>query len=647
MPGPASVASVAAAPSAPPAPRHVLVVARWYPAHDDPGRGSFVADHVRALLDAGIAVTVASFDPAILRGEADARPALGRMAADRWRVVVPGPDATNVAGPAGPAVPGVPVARLPVVLEPGERPIQVEVDAHADPLLAFGLALAARAPFDLVHAHTSVPDGLAAARLAEALGLPLVVTEHASLIREQLEDPDAVARVRGLTGPRRRLAAVSDHLARYMDERLGVAPGTVGVLPNVVPEALFPDVAVAGPAAGTAAVAGPAAGTEPAAGGPLLLWLGARKATKGTDTLIRAFAIARTARPDLRLRLVGRAPTEDEEARLRALAVEAGCADVVAFDPPIPREAVAGAMRQATLFVHPSPFETFGMVAAEALLVGLPVVATPSGVEAIVGTDGACGEIAASAGEDDLAAAILRALDRRSTYDPSAMRARVLARSSEAAVRDATLALYAAAASDPVSAAEAGTAPVARAAAEAAGVSVGGGASVPEIPPSARPLVVCLNRTVAMRALTRLPASVRSRMVVLTGPPTRQAPDPAPSGETWLEHDPAGEYRTRMAELTTQAGTGGVGRLRALASSGSRHRERDAMAADRDGWIAAAAVRSLEAARSAATSPDGLPPFLVAVEAADVTAALPLIDAGVPLAPGGLRWLADREDRTV
>ncbi len=139
-------------------------------------------------------------------------------------------------------------------------------------------------------------------------------------------------------------------------------------------------------------------------------------------------------------------------------------------------------MRRATLFVHPSPFETFGMVAAEALLVGLPVVATPSGVEAIVGTDGACGEIAASTGADDLAAAILRALGRRTTYDPAAMRARVLARSSEAAVRDATLALYAAAAADPVAVAAvaavatpaAAGAPVA---ADGTGVSAGGAPS--------------------------------------------------------------------------------------------------------------------------------------------------------------------------
>lgn len=629
-------------------PRHVLVVARWYPSHDDPGRGSFVADHVRALVGAGIRVTVASFDPAMLRGEPDARPLLGRTAADRWRRVVGGADALNDPGAGAPGVVGVPAARLPVVLEPGDRPVEAEVEAHADPLMTFGLALAAGVPFDLVHAHTAVPDGIVAARLADALGLPLVVTEHASLIREQLGDPAAVARVRALTGPGRRLVAVSDHLARYMDDRLEVTPGTVGVLPNVVPEALFPATGPGGeggagvaadPAGAAAGAAGPAGATS-ADAPPVLLWMGARKASKGTDVLLRAFAIARRSRPDLRLRLVGRAPTDDEEARLHAVAAEVSVADAVAFEPPVPREAVATTMRGAALFVHPSPFETFGMVAAEALLVGLPVVAAPSGVEAIVGTDGACGEIAASTTAEDLAAAILVALDRRDSYDPVVMRARVLARASEAAVLDATLALYAAAATETTAAGAAGAAGTTSepAAAGAAG-AISPGSS---IPPGARPLVVCLNRTVALRALPRLPAEVRSRMVVLTGPPTRQAPDPAPAGEAWLEHDPAGAYRDRMAELTTQTGTSAVGRLRALSSSGARHRERDAMAADRDGWIAAAAVRSLEAARVAATTPDGVPPFIVAVEAADVTAALPLLEAGVPLAPGGLRWLADR-----
>src|SRR5436190_5553445 len=40
----------------------VLIVARWYPAHDNPGRGSFVADLVEALRGEGCDVCVASWD---------------------------------------------------------------------------------------------------------------------------------------------------------------------------------------------------------------------------------------------------------------------------------------------------------------------------------------------------------------------------------------------------------------------------------------------------------------------------------------------------------------------------------------------------------------------------------------------------------
>ncbi|MCU0506498.1 MAG: hypothetical protein MUE82_12150 [Chloroflexi bacterium] len=171
------------------------------------------------------------------------------------------------------------------------------------------------------------------------------------------------------------------------------------------------------------------------------------------------------------------------------------------------------------------------------------------------------------------------------------------------------------------------------------------------LPLRPRAIVVCLNRTVALRAIPRLPAATLEDAVVVTGPPTRQAPDAAPAVGSWRELDPAGEYRDRMAELTTQAGTGMGGRLRALTTASARHRERDAMAADRDGWIAAAGDRALEAIRSEAgggdagtggAAGDAGAVVVVAVEAADVTAALPLLDRGVPLAPGGLRWLADR-----
>lgn len=403
--------------------RRVLVVARWYPAHDDAARGAYVADLVVALADAGIESVVASFEPALVRGEAETRDERAGTARDAWRRAVADPAALNVPHRWG--APGVAVARLPVVLASGERSAADEVDAHADVLLAFGLALHARAPFDLVHAHTAIPDGLAAARLADALRLPLVVTEHASRVRDQLDDPDSVARVRGLAAHGRRIIAVSDHLGHMLEQRLALAAGRVPVIPNVVPEDVF-DAPPGGPGfsagfdtRGTASP-GDAVGARTDGGGPdapdaapELLWVGARKESKGIETLLRAFAIVRAERPAVRLRMIGRVPTDEEEARWWALVVDLEIDDAVTFDPQAARPAVAQAMRRATLFVHPSPFETFGMVAAEALAVGLPVAATPSGVEAIVGTDGTCGEIAASDGPADLARAILRVLDRR------------------------------------------------------------------------------------------------------------------------------------------------------------------------------------------------------------------------------------------
>ena len=624
--------------------RRVLIVARWYPAHDDAARGAYVADLTRALTDAGEDVVVASFEPALVRGEAATRPERARVARDAWREAVARPDVLNT--PRSWGAPGVAVARLPVVLDSGERSIADEVAAHADVLLAFGRTLAARAPFDVVHAHTALPDGLAAAGLADALGLPLVVTEHASLIREQLEDPVAAAMVGELTVPGRRLVAVSDHLARMLEARLSLAPGSVAVVPNVVPLDVFAET-------GEPSASGAAAGIE-------LLWVGARKDTKGTATLLRAFALVRAARPDARLRMIGKAPTADDETRWHALAAELRVEDAVAFDPPVDRPGVARAMRRATLFVHPSPFETFGMVAAEALAVGLPVVATPSGVEAIVGTDGVCGEIAASHEPADLADAILRALDRRASFDRGAMRARVVARSGAEAVAAATLAVYAAAAADApphgahvAAPAAAGVpvptpgAPEAPAPTPASDVTVPTPASdvtVPAHQPAGRAVVVCLNRTVALRAIPRLPAAALATAVVVTGPPTRQAPDPAPGDGTWLEYDPAGEHRRRVAELTTQKDTGAAGRLRALGSSGARHRERDAIIADRDGWIDAAGRGTLARALESAADPGSAEPVVVAVEADDVSVAAPLLDAGAFLAPGALRWLADRAD---
>ncbi len=160
-----------------------------------------------------------------------------------------------------------------------------------------------------------------------------------------------------------------------------------------------------------------------------LLWVGGRKASKGIDVLLAAFARLHASRPDLRLRLIGRAPSETEEARCRALARDLGIAGAVAFEGHASRPEVAAAMARAAVFVHPSPTETFGVVAAEALAAGLPVAATPSGgVEEVVGHDGRFGVIADDLGAEALAVAVARILDDPTRFDAREMRASVIDR---------------------------------------------------------------------------------------------------------------------------------------------------------------------------------------------------------------------------
>jgi hypothetical protein len=198
-----------------------------------------------------------------------------------------------------------------------------------------------------------------------------------------------------------------------------------GVLPNVVPLSRFP---------------------QPSATDQRdldeLLWVGARAPHKGFETLIRAFAAVHARRAALHLRAIGPS-TPDDERRWRELVDELGIDGAVELEPPAAREDVAAAMRRAGLLVHPSPFETFGMVAAEALASGLPVAATPSGgVEAILDGDPQRGEVAAAPTPEALADAIERLRDRLDSVDRPALRQSVEARYAPKIVAARTLALY-------------------------------------------------------------------------------------------------------------------------------------------------------------------------------------------------------------
>jgi D-inositol-3-phosphate glycosyltransferase len=605
-------------------------------------------------------VVVASFEIAFLRGDPRELERARAEAAGAWAVSVASAAATNVPATWGA---GAPVARLPVVREPDRRDPLSQVAAHRVPLLAFGEALSRRWPYDLVHAHTGLPDGLAASALAERVGVPLLVTEHDSTSpRTLLEDPAAAAAYRGLVRDGRGLVAVSRALADRLTDALGVSSELVGVVANPVPLDRFP--------------LGPAGDRDP----NLLLWVGARRASKGMDALLRAFARARLDRPGLRLRMIGRSDDAATEAGWHALAGELGVADAAMFDPPADRDAVADAMRRAALFVHPSPWETFGLVAAEALASGLPVAAMPSGgVPEIVGTGGTCGEIADGDDSEALARAIGRLIDRRDDFDPSVLRRRIAERYASDVVWQALAERYARLLARGIPPAKAVppavpiAAPIAGPAVPAAPVrpSAPDASSTPAGPPAVEvpPLVIGTHRTSAFRRLAALPPELaRSLTVVTVAPPRTDGPDDmaAPAGCTLVQLDPEAPYRAELGRIDGSAAGSGrlpptagggrvtlaVGRLsaaggiwralRAPISTISRRRLAGRRASLRTHALAAGVAAAWRA--MPADPRTGRRPGLVCLDAADVVAAAGAIGSGAHLEPGGLRWLADQWD---
>lgn len=594
-------------------PVRALVVG-WYPGADQPFGGRFIADQAAALLATGrVQPLVASFEPIVLDGTLPLR----SLAARRW------PDAVGravgdglVPLPSGAFGPdGIPVARLGT-LEGVTRTAGSDHQAvHRERVLramADGLA----ATTDLVHAHVGYPNGAAAAPIAAALGVPLVITEHASFLDAVLDDPCVRERYRAAGLAARRLVAVSRMLAGEISSALPELASRVVVIPNTVDVAAFPLVPT-----GARRV-------------DELLWVGVRSEAKGIETLLRAFALVRAQRPATTLRLIGGARTGDDERRWTALAAELGITDAVSFEPAVERAAVAAAMSRAAVFVHPSRRETFGVVAVEALATGLPVVATDSGgVTEVLGDDpDAVGALVPRDDPAALADGVLRTLDRRASFDADALRAHVAGRYAADAVGRRIADLYA-----EVLAEAGGQSRVHVAGPPAAPTR---GRTRPTRPADLGPVVlVAFNRRNLDAALGRSPGWLVEGLTVVT------SGDALPRAARTVRLDPGLATTLARAALWKRptgehavSGLRWAWRLAIRTWWGLRAQRRFRKAVDE----AVLAASRDAGAGGFAGGPTPRAPLVVCQSGFDLLAVAPAVESGrARLAPGGLRWLGD------
>jgi glycosyltransferase involved in cell wall biosynthesis len=139
-------------------------------------------------------------------------------------------------------------------------------------------------------------------------------------------------------------------------------------------------------------------------GVPLAVAVGRLIAQKDHPTLLRAFALVRERIPNARLAILGSGPLEGET---RALVRELGLESAVSLPG---RTEIRDWLERADVFVHTSRWEGFGIVLLEAMLAGLPVVATRVSAVPEVVVPGQTGALVEAGDADGVARELTRLL---------------------------------------------------------------------------------------------------------------------------------------------------------------------------------------------------------------------------------------------
>lgn len=366
----------------------VLVVSRGVPSPSAPLLGQFELDQAKALRDAGCTVVVAAMDVRSVRR----RRRLGLSSLE-----VEGIPVEVASVPLGaPPAPLLLAAMKPI----WKRLYRRVVERHGVP--------------DVVHAHFHQWG----APVVEATPEPrplVVVTEHSSKLTADPvpRDADHLARVACRAD---RVVAVSHPLAEVIRRRYDVTATVIG---DVIDTTVFsPEPRVAHQ-------------------GIRLMSCGNLIARKRFDLLVEAFHRAFLGWDDVSLDIVGDGP---ERTRLQARIDELDLGQRVRLLGRLDRPAIADLYRASDGFALLSEHETFGVVWAEAMAAGLPVVASRSqGPEDFVTDDVG---LFAREGVEGAAAALRTLVLRLDQYDRDVVSAHIGVRFAPEAVAAQLLALY-------------------------------------------------------------------------------------------------------------------------------------------------------------------------------------------------------------
>ena len=327
--------------------RRLLSISTLYPAPPRPGFGRFVARQMETLAARG------DWDVTVINPIGLPPPPLRKMGRYAQLAAIP---ELETGGP-------IPVHHPRFLLVPGLSG-RFNPAFIARAVLPLARALHAATPFDLVDAQFFYPDGPAAARVAQALGLPYAIKARGSDIHVWGSQPAALAQMRRAAGSAAAVLAVSGALAGDMAALGLTPPGGITVHYTGLDHARFQPLPCAQARQRIADLPGLA--LKP--GDRLAVSVGALLPIKGQALAIRAL----TSLPgDIQLALAGTGP---DETALRALAASLGIASRVHFLGSVSHEALPALLSAADVMVLPSEREGLANAWIEALACGTPLI---------------------------------------------------------------------------------------------------------------------------------------------------------------------------------------------------------------------------------------------------------------------------------
>jgi D-inositol-3-phosphate glycosyltransferase len=282
----------------------------------------------------------------------------------------------------------------------------IEIAAHVSEFTSgVEQIAAANEPYDLIHSHYWVA-GLSGIELSRRWQIPHAVMFHTlGAVKEVFQQPEPPFRIAG----ERRVIACADvvigatsHERAFLIGQYQADASRVRVVPCGIDLRTFHPAGVEESQCRVASTL-PDLDID---NGPGILFVGRLEQAKGADLLVRALPLIESPRQESLWIVGGDERDDDERARLRALARECGVEDRVKFVSAVDRQQLPDLYRAAAVCVVPSAYESFGLVAVEAMASGTPVVATRVGGLASTISHGKTGLLVADRRPDEFGTAI-------------------------------------------------------------------------------------------------------------------------------------------------------------------------------------------------------------------------------------------------